>query len=702
MGKSYTKPILILLFILMLIAGIVCLVLYLTTDMFKSPGVLFSKYFIKNFGYVQDLGYEPYSNLNKIIGQRTYDESANIMLKSNNNQTYEYTNKFVSDSVNSKFRDILSFYQNDHDVNIVINRDVDLYAVNLNNITSKKIAIRNSGLKTALNQIGYTKTEYLPNRVSFNPYREYDEEKFETANKNFIKIFQDSINANSFNKEKDSVISYNGQNVNSNKYYVKTNGKTIISFIEKVINEFKSNPNTYGVYANFFGLDNDTFISLLTYLKDRLSNYITNHELLESDFQINVYEYQGNLISTEIYIGKAKVELKFNKVEGKATFQYLYNNIDYTTYQTDLYRNIKFENEYTSDSSNITIDYSFKKKNSNDVLEENNYKFKIALNNITDSGANRSIIITKNNTLIFNYDATISIDIDAHDLENISPTNSYILNDATNSELQKMNQELKSHLNEIINVLNVIPYRISSNVITNDTGEDTHLALLVNNNDANTVRDDLNNAFTSLCANYILNPEEAGSLSEYLTVNRIKNKTMYAQEINILEGNIIEYYNQNGNIYRAQVEILGDKVNILNVEMYIPEIEDPVVEPEPEPEPEPVIEPPTVVPDHVEPEPEEPQEPIEDNRDHEAIQRMKDDINNLLPLIEQQAAIDERSIDDFVTSDNFVNNCPNIVRMDIEEQSSGMYLVKAYDEAGNEGSGVLQVFEYGINLLIFD
>ena len=81
---------------------------------------------------------------------------------------------------------------------------------------------------------------------------------------------------------------------------------------------------------------------------------------------------------------------------------------------------------------------------------------------------------------------------------------------------------------------------------------------------------------------------------------------------------------------------------------------------------------------------------------------MKDDINNLLPLIEQQAAIDERSIDDFVTSDNFVNNCPNIVRMDIEEQSAGMYLVRAYDEAGNVGSGVLQVFEYGINLLIFD
>ena len=65
MGKSYTKPILISLFILMLIAGIVCLILYLTTDMFKSPGVLFSKYFIKNFAYVQDLGYEPYSNLIK-------------------------------------------------------------------------------------------------------------------------------------------------------------------------------------------------------------------------------------------------------------------------------------------------------------------------------------------------------------------------------------------------------------------------------------------------------------------------------------------------------------------------------------------------------------------------------------------------------------------------------------------------------------
>ena len=129
-----------------------------------------------------------------------------------------------------------------------------------------------------------------------------------------------------------------------------------------------------------------------------------------------------------------------------------------------------------------------------------------------------------------------------------------------------MNQELKGHLSEIINVLSVIPYRISSNVISNNSDEDNHLALLINNNDANTVRDDLNNAFTSLCANYLLNPEEAGSLSEYLTVNRIKNKTMYAQELNILEGNVIEYYNQNGNIFRVQVEILGDKVNILTTD----------------------------------------------------------------------------------------------------------------------------------------
>ena len=80
MGKSLAKPILIALSILLVIIGIVCLVLYLVTDLFKSPGVLFSKYFIKNFSYVQDLGYEPYVNLSKIIGQRTFEESANIMV----------------------------------------------------------------------------------------------------------------------------------------------------------------------------------------------------------------------------------------------------------------------------------------------------------------------------------------------------------------------------------------------------------------------------------------------------------------------------------------------------------------------------------------------------------------------------------------------------------------------------------------------
>ena len=35
--------------------------------------------------------------------------------------------------------------------------------------------------------------------------------------------------------------------------------------------------------------------------------------------------------------------------------------------------------------------------------------------------------------------------------------------------MEQMNQELKGHLSEIINVLSVIPYRISSNVISNNS-----------------------------------------------------------------------------------------------------------------------------------------------------------------------------------------------------------------------------------------
>ena len=57
---------------------------------------------------------------------------------------------------------------------------------------------------------------------------------------------------------------------------------------------------------------------------------------------------------------------------------------------------------------------------------------------------------------------------------------------------------------------------------------------------------------------------------------------------------------------------------------------------------------------------------------------------------------------DYINSDQLVMNCSTIYEAYVEEQDGGMFYVECKDEEGNLYSGVIQITEDGLNLLMFN
>ena len=226
--------------------------------------------------------------------------------------------------------------------------------------------------------------------------------------------------------------------------------------------------------------------------------------------------------------------------------------------------------------------------------------------------------------------------------------------------------------------------------------EDTNT--LIDTSTLDSATSDLNSAFLNIAANYNLEQNGEESLAEYITQSRLVNSTNFGNELLLSnEKDLILYRNKARQTFLFRINISESEITIIESselkDVYEYTLQDILYPPTPEPEPEEIQE----------EEPEEVPEDIEEPN-NDMVDLMKSEIDSYLAAVYNEALTTEEELiaSDYINSEQLVNNCSTIYEAFVEEKEGGMFYVECKDEQGNMYSGVIQITEEGLKLLMFN
>ena len=687
MGKSKIKPFIIAGCIILVIGLILGIYFYVTTDFLKAPKTLFLKYFSQMFSQAEPYGMKAAVDLNSYIKENNYKEIGTtnldlLSLFSSQDSDYEYVLKteFEKDVTNNKSKIPLTLSYKNHDLmsgEVLINND--LYGLNIDGLTEKPIAVKNENLKTLADKIGITDSDKIPNTFKkINIENLNMTESLNTIFGKYVESLEESFEKNAYTKERNIKTTIETIEYKANRFTLYLTYEEFYNLVKDYTLKMKTDESLKGFLSEKFNISNKALEEYLDNVNLEVDNILNIHGRSEI-MCINVYEKDNNFLKLELVSDNINYELYNYKDEDSAKFVYSYNNIDKTTRKTYASMKITIENTFDDTSCDVTITYNDKKKaenieeaNSSGYIE-NTYRVQYTLSNVTKESADKSIIIIRNNNKLKEYRAKITIGVNA-EIESLTSDNSNVLNNMSSEDLRTLVNDLTINATSFIDVSNI-------------QEEEPEVLEIVDENNIDSALKDLNSAFVKIVANYNLDNEDAENIKDYFNQDRLINNLMFRNEILLSDDKtIVLYRNTIGETYEFILNITNYAIEVkeYNVlqdvsEITLQDILYPPPEPEPEPEPE-------IVP----------------NTDVLSI--MRTEIETYLAAVYNEAVTTGEEIyaADYINDEQLILNCSTIAEAYIEEQEGGNFYIECRDVDGNMFSGVIQITETGLNLLMFN
>ncbi len=541
--KRWTLIIVIILFIL-LILSVVGVLLYINTDMFKSPQTLFLKYAgngIENLGTITR---EVYNEYDEQLKTNPYTSNMQIRVNylENLGTTAENTNNsinnlqlYVEGKTNKQaqydYKNIKLLKDNNQKMVIEYLQENNKYGLRFTDLFNQFAMVENSNLKNLFKNVGYTDEEIanIPDSVTIDNNLlddlSFSDEEIENLKEKYSDIITQNIGKDNFSKLTNQNVTINNQ-----KYITSAYALTLTK--EQL---------------------NDIFISVLENLKqddiilskiDNIQNKINLITLYRQDSSVNIKEEFVNKIDQEIQkinqnnIGSDQTQIIIYEMEGQTA------RISVKTAEYEI------NMDYLGNLQNNFAQITWKKgENTSEItLEKNSQEVDLSIQINNEEGKTKTITFKQTNKI-----------------ENQNETKNYNL--IYEDDEQRVNANILQNISIVQNLEDQITTN-EENAITLNTLEQTQLQGILNNiqtslnSKLELLRQDIN---TNDISNMLINIGliRDGSVLQSTGITETE-KNRYNSKYELLQGE-----NLKGDDISKIVDTI--KANLINLEIISPQ-----------------------------------------------------------------------------------------------------------------------------------
>lgn len=448
--KNKKKLILIIVVTILIVIGILG-ALYINTDLFKSDEMLFYKYLMKTKLLEPEIE-ERYAKVIQNINSLNYSSNGtvNCSMSANNIETnvaniqnlfsLKY-NMLKNKDLKQNYADFTLSANNRDIITLRTLRDDDTFAIRVDNIVDKYLALENRNLKSFFAKIGVKDVSSIPDSIpqdAIERLLDIDKEQLSEIKENYTKILTNSLTKENFTKITNSD--------QTKTIELSLSEKQMVEIEKKVLETLKKDEDTLNLIiekAKIFGYDWN-IDSTRTMLQEEIDK-ITNGTFLEEsgflrialrengdrtlgiDFNLKIKNENNKEISPK------QISVKIDLSESNKITIYTNNG------QGDV---LKEEIGFGYEDNTILTNVEILEINQENDAENSIGRIQYEIINYETEKINQNIIITiispENNSKIqFNINDVTNLKQDIN-IEKITDENASILNDKSSEQLNSL------------------------------------------------------------------------------------------------------------------------------------------------------------------------------------------------------------------------------------------------------------------------
>ena len=456
------KIFIICIIIVLLIATTIIGVMYWKTDFLKSEETLFYKYLSKTqiinpevsqrykamYQKIKDANYSSSGNVSYSITQN--DVSTNVA----NIQEILSTkyNILCDKNLKQTYADFTLSSANQNIATLKYLKDNNIYALKMDNVVNKYLAIQNTNLKEFASKLGMEDTSKIPNSISQTSLEEVmriDDSTMNEIKTNYMNLVKESMSKNNFNKIKNSngtithEISLSEKETKSLEKAIlqqvkndDTALKIIIEKMQKVGYEVNIDSMKTSIQEKIDDITNGNYSEERGFFKLAITEKKGAVTKIDMNLNINQNESTSNAqltqntktynISADLSeANKISIILNDGENAGKAIIAFGYTNNDIVT-KIEL---IDLDENYNEKNTKLMVQYQVNNYNTDDITQNAS----ITLNN-EDSSKGQ---------INFYNDTQIKQDIN---IEKITDNNAALLNNKSAEELNQLFYQIQKRI----------------------------------------------------------------------------------------------------------------------------------------------------------------------------------------------------------------------------------------------------------------
>ena len=452
MARKKRIAILVVSIVLVILAIVGTIIfLYLKTDAFKSNETLFAKYFMQSFNAIDiiknndALGIDNTLNENKytseLKGKIEYTKNVETNSEDKNssiNQIGLNVKSNIDKSNEYEYKNVTISSDNENYIGLEYLKSQSNYGIRLKNIN--QFASNNDEQNQLLTELGLGKLNIIISDIDINSICNFSDQEKQNLIDTYTKIVTSNVSKDKYYSQRNTLITVNNQDVNTNAYYIKMTVEEYNNLYIKILEQLKTDEiilsridtiektikENYPDYTSEDKLRNKFINNIEDKIKD-----IQNNNIGSDEVKITVYESKGTTV--RFAIEKTTEKILFD-LYGGTSIKLDISKIGYETTE----KTFTIEKTAGSNEQKTLIEYENKK---NDEILNN---FKLEYNQTLENNKiakNAEITIAKDKYKgIFDLEDNIKI------VDNFE--NQIALEN--NVELNKLQDEQK---NIIMNIL---------------------------------------------------------------------------------------------------------------------------------------------------------------------------------------------------------------------------------------------------------
>ena len=356
MRRNRKLIVIIIVILILAIASAVFAYLYFMTDMFRSNQELFAKYFMQNGEMLQKMTdlktAEVYKNLEN---ESKYESNTNISVSYSeggeiSNPLNNLTAKLDVQKDNEQqytYIDGQILYEDEEYLEAELIQEQNVYGIRFTDAIQQFITVENDeNVDEVMSDIGLT-TEQAESLIGLIEGEINSNENFTALKDKYLSIITSNIANGVFSKQKNAMITYNNNTINTNAYSVLLSSEQVENILIEILNNLKNETELLQITGNA-----ENIIDRIDGTINRLSN-----EIVIPEIKITVYEYNKNTIRTVFDVNAYSISIENTEQNGEIKTKINYSDFSgEQTIEAEIeISKISYENEENIEiTANIT------------------------------------------------------------------------------------------------------------------------------------------------------------------------------------------------------------------------------------------------------------------------------------------------------------------------------------------------------------